>query len=70
PYPFYVSKPAALSWEQTIDIADRALYTAKQNGRNCWIGVESGMQNGDAPLLNEDELFTAEQQGKIRLLRR
>ena len=70
PYPFYSNKPAALSWEQTIDIADRALYTAKQNGRNCWIGVESGVNGANSPLLNDEELLIAEQQEKIRLLRR
>ncbi len=69
-YPFYTDKPAALSWEQTIDIADRALYTAKQNGRNCWIGVEAGSKGIDSPLLHSDELLSAEQQGKICVLRR
>ncbi len=69
-YPFYTDKPAALSWEHTIDIADRALYTAKQNGRNCWIGVEAGSKGIDSPLLYADELLSAEQQGKIHVLRR
>lgn len=38
-YPFYRAKPAALTWEQVIDTADRALYLAKNNGRNCWVNV-------------------------------
>lgn len=38
-YPFYRRHPLAMTWEQVIDTADRALYLAKNNGRNCWINV-------------------------------
>lgn len=38
-YPFYPSAPTALTWEQVIDTADRALYIAKHRGRNCWVNV-------------------------------
>lgn len=38
-YPFYRNKPAAMTWEQVIDTADRALYLAKNHGRNCWVNV-------------------------------
>lgn len=38
-YPFYRAQPAALTWEQVIDTADRALYLAKHHGRNCWVNV-------------------------------
>jgi diguanylate cyclase (GGDEF)-like protein len=38
-YPFYPTAPAALTWEQVIDTADRALYIAKHRGRNCWVNV-------------------------------
>jgi diguanylate cyclase (GGDEF)-like protein len=37
-YPFLKKNPAAVSWEQVIDIADRALYIAKKSGRNCSVG--------------------------------
>ena len=38
-YPFYVTTPTAMTWEQVIDTADRALYLAKSHGRNCWVNV-------------------------------
>ncbi len=38
-YPFYRTKPAAMTWEQVIDTADRALYLAKNSGRNCWVNI-------------------------------
>lgn len=38
-YPFYPAAPTALTWEQVIDTADRALYIAKHRGRNCWVNV-------------------------------
>ncbi|WP_189415323.1 diguanylate cyclase domain-containing protein [Cellvibrio zantedeschiae] len=50
-YPFYRTNPAAMTWEQVIDTADRALYLAKNHGRNCWVNVlaanpaESGVVN-------------------------
>lgn len=33
-FPFVPEFPAAISWSQTIDLADLALYAAKQRGRN------------------------------------
>lgn len=42
-YPFYARAPAVLSWEQVIDTADRALYAAKNSGRNCWVGLAAGV---------------------------
>ncbi len=28
-----------LNWEQTIDLADQALYAVKKNGRNAWLSI-------------------------------
>ncbi len=40
-HPFYPNAPSALSWEQVVDVADRALYMAKQFGRNGWVYLSS-----------------------------
>jgi two-component system, cell cycle response regulator len=36
-FPFTVQQFDALTWEQTINLADLALYSAKKNGRNAWV---------------------------------
>ncbi len=38
-YPFLRKFPQALSWEQVLAIADRALYIAKKSNRNAWVGI-------------------------------
>lgn len=38
-FPFVPTQPHLLTWEQTIQMADRALYLAKENGRNAWFGT-------------------------------
>jgi len=47
-YPFIEEKPEALSWEQTLNFADIALYAVKNNGRNAWISLfEKDITNVD-----------------------
>jgi len=38
-FPFLKSNSDALTWEQTLNIADCALYAAKNNGRNAWVSL-------------------------------
>jgi diguanylate cyclase (GGDEF)-like protein len=38
-FPFSVTHPAALGWEQVIAIADQALHRAKRAGANAWVAV-------------------------------
>ena len=40
-YPFIRSELDALTWEQVVSVADRALYVAKRSGRNAWVGLIS-----------------------------
>jgi diguanylate cyclase (GGDEF)-like protein len=42
-YPFFKEQLDALSWEQVISVADRALYVAKASGRNAWVGFHPGI---------------------------
>ena len=42
-YPFFREQLDALSWEQVISVADRALYVSKENGRNAWVGFHPGI---------------------------
>ncbi|WP_234199155.1 GGDEF domain-containing protein [Shewanella sp. AS1] len=36
PYPFSISQPSIISWDQVIYLADMALYQAKHSSRNSW----------------------------------
>jgi len=38
-YPFIREHHQQLTWEQTLNVADKALYIAKNNGRNAWVSV-------------------------------
>ena len=38
-FPLCTRLPAALDWHNAIDLADAALYEAKDVGRNAWIGL-------------------------------
>jgi diguanylate cyclase (GGDEF)-like protein len=54
-YPFIANQPDAVGWEQVINIADVALRAAKNSGRNSWIGLASGSDDGSdaiAALIN------------------
>lgn len=45
-YPFAHFSPDSLSWEQVHLLADKALYRAKDSGRNTWCGM---VQPSEAP---------------------
>jgi len=40
PFPFCCHNPEEVTWSDCIDIADKALYTAKHAGRNSWVGTK------------------------------
>lgn len=39
PFPVSAGTPELLSWEETVKLADLALYQAKNSGRNCAFGI-------------------------------
>jgi len=49
-FPLSPRWPAALDWRTAIDLADAALYQAKELGRNAWVGLL------EADAASEDEL--------------
>jgi two-component system, sensor histidine kinase ChiS len=49
-FPFYRKAPKALTWEQVVDTADRALYMAKHAGRNCWVTLTATEADDVAPV--------------------
>lgn len=40
-YPLSIHMPSALSWQNTLNLADLALYRAKQSGRDTWIYLQN-----------------------------
>ncbi|MBZ5527498.1 MAG: diguanylate cyclase [Acidobacteriia bacterium] len=61
-FPWLASKPEAVKYQTVLELADRALYQAKDAGRNCSIGLLPP-QNQDAALPGEvspDSLPTEE----------
>ena len=43
--PFLPGQPRKLTWEQVLSVADAALYLAKDEGRNRWVGALAGEAN-------------------------
>lgn len=41
-YPFSDDAPKAIGWQQVVEVADHALYLAKQGGRDAWVGLSAG----------------------------
>jgi diguanylate cyclase (GGDEF)-like protein len=71
--PFSLDQPRLLSWEQVLSIADAALYMAKAEGRNRWVGVSVGNRrwdDGDGTCAEVvQDLKAASDRGLIQLIR-
>lgn len=50
-FPFFPTDVKAVSWSQTVELADQALYMAKAEGRDRWVGLYAGAAGGGADSL-------------------
>jgi predicted signal transduction protein with EAL and GGDEF domain len=68
-FPFVPGTPSLFSWEQVLNMADRALYHAKQAGRNRWVGVLNAPDVDPAVAMNRknDDLEQLASKGIIEL---
>jgi diguanylate cyclase (GGDEF)-like protein len=71
--PFFPDQPRKLNWEQALGLADAALYIAKQEGRNRWVGAGRGTTPWDDTsttfLEIRDDLKRASERGQVVLER-
>jgi two-component system cell cycle response regulator len=54
-HPFLEAQPDLFTWEDVFDIADIALYAAKNSGRNAWVGLFSTGKTKPENLYQETE---------------
>ncbi|RZJ10074.1 MAG: GGDEF domain-containing protein [Rubrivivax sp.] len=66
-FPLCTALPAAMDWHTAIDLADAALYEAKDLGRNAWVGLLEATASTEAQLLQDLRLRLDEWQGTGRL---
>jgi diguanylate cyclase (GGDEF)-like protein len=52
-YPFEPARPAMVSWEKVLAVADRGLYIAKDSGRDAWVGITSAAISDEPSLVQE-----------------
>lgn len=64
--PFSSRQPRLLGWEQVLSIADAALYLAKAEGRNRWIGIAAGDVAWEDPERNLADVVVNLQQAASR----
>jgi len=53
-FPFIKKQFEALTWEQTLNFADLALYLAKNNGRNTWVSLTENINSFSSDSSNTD----------------
>jgi predicted signal transduction protein with EAL and GGDEF domain len=70
-FPFCAPEPRLASWSEVTRLADQALYLAKEEGRNRWIGVEARTAPRDRAHFEQicRDPRAAQAEGDIALLR-
>ncbi|MDR7297075.1 diguanylate cyclase (GGDEF)-like protein [Pelomonas aquatica] len=70
-FPLCPALPRALDWRSAIDLADAALYEAKEAGRNAWVGLLSADAPGEDDLRQDVRrpLDSWAASGRLRLVR-
>ncbi len=62
-FPFYCDRPEDVTWEQVVEIADKALYAAKKTTRNAWVGIMTdglaASSYADSELLSRPDLLVS-----------
>ena len=57
-YPFSLDRPGLVSWEEVLNVADKALYSTKFSGRDMYVGVFGNHETPEheelSKLLRED----------------
>ena len=55
-YPFSPLNPELATWQQVSAIADQCTYIAKENGKDCWVGVHGTLSTtrDDVELMSKD----------------
>lgn len=59
-YPFFQNNINSLSWEHAVQLADKALYKAKEDGRDCVVGIVMGNDTNET----QDEKIILEDREK------
>jgi len=70
-FPFCAAAPRLASWSEITRLADQALYLAKEDGRNRWIGVQASAAPRDRAHFDQicRDPRAAQGRGDIALLR-
>jgi diguanylate cyclase (GGDEF)-like protein len=68
-FPFFQGDTKAVSWAQTVEMADQALYTAKTEGRDRWVGWYAGDAPASADTLPRILRWPAEAESRGELKR-